>query len=283
MNMIDQASELRKLVLQSVRRKTAAAGPAPRLVVVTSGRVEVGVTTIAVNLAVALSEHGSRVVAVDADMARSEVAHLCGVPDDPGVHDVLVARRDIHEVLQRGPAGIQVVPGSSTAQTTTEWPEVAQQRLLRQLSTLGRHAEVVVVDAGGASGEFLRRCCEAADQTLVVTTPDPTAIMDTYARIKTSVAGLDALSLQLIVNRCDTLEESQDVHQRIDQSCQRFLGHQMQLLANIPDDPAVEIAAEQAMPFVVNAAESPAALQMSHLATAILQQPAPKRDRNAAA
>ena len=270
--MIDQASELRKLVLQSAREQVATAGPSPRLVVATSGQRGVGVTTIAVNLSVALAEHGSRVVIVDADFDRSDVSKLCGLNDNQGVGDVLVARRDIHEVLQRGPAGIQVVPGLFAPGNEGEWSETAQRRLLRQLRTLGRHAEVVVLDAGSASSGFLRRCCEAADQTLLVTTADPQSVMDTYARVKTSVADLKSICLQLVVNQCSSQTESVDVHRRIDHSCQRFLGHQVQLAATIPMDPQVSSAAARAIPFVLGAPNSVASRTLGQLADAILRR-----------
>ena len=74
--MIDQATELRKLVLRAMREQPIITGPPPRLIVLTGGKSGVGVTTIAVNLSVALAEQGSRVVIVDADMHRSDGASL---------------------------------------------------------------------------------------------------------------------------------------------------------------------------------------------------------------
>ena len=109
--MVDQATELRKLVSQADRDPADEAGRVPRLLVLSGGKGGVGVTTLAVNLSVALSRRGNRVVLVDADLYRADVATLCGLEERGNVADVLSARRDIHEVLQRGPAGIQVVPG----------------------------------------------------------------------------------------------------------------------------------------------------------------------------
>ena len=81
------------------------------MIVVTAGKAGAGVTTLAVNLSVALAEQGARVVTVDADLDRSDVAVLCGLMPDVPARDLLVAGGDIHEVLLRGPAGIQIVPG----------------------------------------------------------------------------------------------------------------------------------------------------------------------------
>ena len=78
--MIDQATELRKLVLRSMRERAAAAGPPPRLLILAGGEPGVGVTTLTVNLGIALADQGLRVVVVDADVNRADVARLCGLP-----------------------------------------------------------------------------------------------------------------------------------------------------------------------------------------------------------
>ncbi len=109
--MSDQADELRRLVLLDPRTGAAGGDERPRLLVIAGAKGGVGATTTAVNLAVALADHGARVVLLDADPPRAGVASLCGLDSPHGVADVLAARRDIHEVLVRGPAGIQVAPG----------------------------------------------------------------------------------------------------------------------------------------------------------------------------
>ena len=122
-----------------MREKTAAAGPPPRLMVLVGGKGGVGVTTLAVNLSVGLAEQGARVVVVDADLYRSDVAVLCGIAERATVEDVLIARRDVHEVLQRGPAGIQIVPGLWAPGEAADCSDTAQERLLRQFQTDSVH------------------------------------------------------------------------------------------------------------------------------------------------
>ena len=151
--MLDQATELRKLVLRSVREPPADGSPSPPLLVVCGGCSGVGVTTLSIHLAVALSGQGCRVVLVDADLHRPRVASACGLSGEAGIAEVLAARRDIHEVLQPGPGGVQVIAGRASAGHPADWGEVAQQRLLRQLKKLGRHADVIALDAGSGGHE----------------------------------------------------------------------------------------------------------------------------------
>src|SRR5688572_15960951 len=109
--MSDQAFHLRALVRAAAQADAGPALPAPRKVVVCGGKGGAGATTIAVNLSVALGRLGSRVVLVDADMNHADVAAYCQLEPRDTIADVLSSRRTVHEVLTRGPAGIQIVAG----------------------------------------------------------------------------------------------------------------------------------------------------------------------------
>ena len=259
--MIDQATELRKLVLRAMRAQPIAAGPPPRLIVLTGGKGGVGVTTIAVNLAVALAEQGSRVVIVDADLQRSDVATLCGLTDYQQGTNLLDASRDIHQALHPGPAGIQILPGlrvhglhetalNKRDLTNHSVGEVSYERLQRQLATLGRHADIVILDLGSGSGELIRRFSSTADEVLLVTTPDSIAVMDAYARIKTDLAFAAQRSLRLVVNLATDASQAASVHHRIDSSSQKFLNATIAFAGHIPRDDAVLRGATRSIPFV---------------------------------
>ena len=214
----------------------------------TDGKGGVGVTTLSVQLAIALAEQGSRVVLVDADLHRADVAMLCGLSEQRSVADVLSSRNDIHEVLVRGPAGVLVVPGLWAPGGTSSFSESTQLRLLKQLRSLGRHADIVLLDVGSGSNEVVRHFWQAADNVVLVTTPDSVAVMDCYATIKTLLAGDTNDTLQLIVNRTPDENTAADVQQRIDQSCRRFLGMPIHFLGYVPDDASICAWHEQSSP-----------------------------------
>jgi flagellar biosynthesis protein FlhG len=248
--MNDQAAELRKLVLRAMRDARPGTGPIPRLVVLSGGQMGVGVTTLAVNLSVALADQGSRIVLIDADWYQPSVASLCGLDRQLTVADVLIAGRDIHEALQLGPAGIQIMPGLGDPDRPPEFSAMALERFLRQLLQLGRHADFVVVDLGAGTNDLVRRLARAAEDVIVVCTTEPTAVMDAYARIKLTLTGSDPESQALIVNRAESEEQSAEVFGRMNRSCQRFLGHGLELLGFVPDDAEVLAASRVQAPYV---------------------------------
>src|SRR5688572_30577467 len=185
--MHDQASELRQMMRAAARdgRRQRQS----RLVAVAGARVEVGATTIALNLATELARLGRRTLLVDADLDGGHVAAMCRLSAEQGespsgVADVLTARRSLHEVLQNGPFGLSIVPGVCRVEQPDVWTEAAQDRLLRALRDLEGEFDVVVLDAGLGMSPAGHRFCDAADETLIVTTIDDEAIKDAYATLK---------------------------------------------------------------------------------------------------
>jgi flagellar biosynthesis protein FlhG len=266
--MSDQASPLRNLVL----REAAAAGELPRsrMIVVAGGKSGVGVTTVSVNLAVALAKHGQRTVLLDADLQQPDAAVLCGCLQSPGLGEVLASKRDIHEVLQRGPAGLQLVSGIASDGKSPCTPK-SQQRLLRQLHSLSKHVDVVVIDAGSGPTDLARQLWAAADEVLLVTSPDVVAVMDSYAAVKTMYTPAPvAPHLRLVVNRANDHEQALDVFRRIDQSCQRFLEVSLHMEAALPRDEQAKHAARHGVPVLLLTPHSPLSRAVDHLAGALV-------------
>ena len=213
--------------------------PPPPLLVVCGGRSGVGVTTLSIRLAVALSGQGCRVVLVDADLRRPAVAAACGLTGDTGIADVLAARRDIHEVLQVGPGGVQVLAGRS-AGPAADGGEVALQRLLRQLMKLGRHADLIVLDAGSGDHEAMRRFWRAAQEVVLVTTPDPPAVLQACATVKRLAGTTPEFVLRLLVNRASDRRVAENLHHRISEASERFQERNVGLLGCVPTDAKLE-------------------------------------------
>lgn len=235
--MLDQAAELRNLVSQSAREKSQPAGFVPRLLVFSGAKGGVGVSTLAINIAMALVDQGLRVVLVDADLYRADIAPLCNLPERGHVGDILSARRDIHEVLERGPGGILVVPGVWAPDHEIPFSQHAQHRFLKQIKSLGRHADMVLMDVGSAAVETVHRFWGAADDVVLVTTPESMAVMDCYATVKSALSsGIVPKQIRLIVNKSSTAEQGVDVHRRLQQSAERFLGQRILSLGSVPHD-----------------------------------------------
>ncbi len=219
----DQATDLRQLARQRTPLGVAPGQGAP-LVVVSGGERGVGTTTVAVNLAVALARQGRRTVLVDADLQHGGRIRFHTQRDPGNVIDVLAGRRGVHEVLARGPAGVQVVMGAAAEDEANTCSVAAQERFIGQLKALAPHAEIVVLDVGSGQSPLVRRFWQAADAVWTVTTPDDESILACYANIKTLLAGEASLSIRTFVNGAATESIAASVHSRLTEACRRFLG-----------------------------------------------------------
>jgi len=202
----------------------APGGPSAPLIVVSGGKGGMGTTTIAVNLAVALARQGRRAVFVDGDLDHGGRAPWSQHPQRGSVVDVLAGRRSVHEVLERGPSGIQVLSGAWNAGSVVEFSPTAQQRFVTDLKRLAPHAEVIVIDAGSGRTPFVRRFWDAAGVVLLVTNPDSIAIMESYATIKVLLAGEAFPVIHTLVNRSPDAATGNACHARLAEACRRFLG-----------------------------------------------------------
>jgi len=271
--MRDQADELRQLVLRTAASARIATAPPPPMIVVSGGKGGVGATSMAVNLTVVLAKLGRRAVLVDADLNQPDATALCNVKEADTVADVLSGRKTVHEVLQPGPAGIQILPGTWAPQRLTDCPPLAQQRMLTELGRLGAHADVIVLDVGNKVDTVTERFWQAANLVLLVTTSEAAAIMDSYAAIKL-LAPRAPIAPQIctLVNKATQDPAADDVGMRIQQAALRFLNLEVKQTPHIPEDQEVLQAERARRPFVLHRPESRAARAMENVAEQVLAQ-----------
>lgn len=262
--MRDQATELRRIVQRTSRRDAPPQSEAPRLIGVVGAKPRAGATTVALNAALATAQHGFRALLVDADIDAPDVARLCGLDSEPGLGDVYIGRRDIHEVLLRGPAGLLVAP--SNVRGLPDPPAEAAPRLIYQLQALARHAEVVFLDLGSGPPDWIGCLWRAIDEVLVTTSGDTLSVMDAYAAIKANQEA--GAAVRVLVNRVDEAPQARDVFRRINASCRRFLGRRLEWCGFVPNDPQVRSAEQARQPLLIRHPLAPAALAIDEIAEA---------------
>jgi flagellar biosynthesis protein FlhG len=264
--MPDQADILRHLVADAFRGQSSLAAPAPPMIAVAGAKGGVGTTCVAITLAESLARQGQRVVLVDVDSQSANVAALCGVTERYTTGDVLSGRREIHEVLQSAPGGLQIAAGAWGTGDHQEIAPAAQRRLIDQLRRLGNFADVIVLDVGCSHGLAALEYWRCAECVLLVTTPDPIAVMDAYAAVKIATTHDVATDIELVVNQTENGAQGTNVHERIDLSCQRFLGVHVAFAGDVPFDPRLTQAAREQNLLALPPETSPAAQALEFFA-----------------
>jgi flagellar biosynthesis protein FlhG len=232
--MPDQAEQLRQLLADSTPIiEVAAAGPP--MIVVTGGKGGVGTTTVALNLAAALTHNGHRAVLVDL-APQADVAHLAGIDAAIGntVADVADGTCSASEALQPGPAGSWLIAGRWASAQTPDWSPTALERLLNQLAELRAQVDVLIVDSGSGMNRFTHRLWQRAALVLLVTTVEDVGIMDAYAAIKQVTASDSAPEIRVLVNRYEFATAAADAERRLAAACRRFLGRAIRPAPRLP-------------------------------------------------
>lgn len=240
--MQDQAHRLRRLVsrVASVEQDSSRA----RQVVLSGCKGGVGTTTLVVNLAMAMRKQRKRVLIVDANPARGDIATMLRLNASSDLDDVTEGRQSLRQVLLEGPLGVQVVPGGGVRDGAVG-AKVLQ--LVRQLDAVSHHFDWIFIDAGccSAMAEFL---WPTSDRAIVVGTPDFVSITDAYALIKSMCRKRVAAQVAAVINRGRDVQATEEAWQRLSESCRRFLQLELVALDGIPECPSVREAVDSGRP-----------------------------------
>jgi flagellar biosynthesis protein FlhG len=254
---IDQATQLRRIVRQTARATVIA---------VTSGKGGVGKSNIAVNLAIKLASAGKRVVLLDADLGLANADVLCNIDLPSNLSHVIARKRELTEVMVHGPGGFQLIGGASGLARMADLSDYDRQRLVSALAELEARTDVILIDTGAGISPNVLSFTRCADQVLVVTTPEPTAITDAYAVIKVISRDAPERPLSLLVNQVRQPGEGRLVYERIAKVAKQFLSVHVLDAGFVPSDPEVPAAVRRRTPFLITSPRCPASLCISQLA-----------------
>ncbi|BAD41968.1 MinD/ParA family protein [Symbiobacterium thermophilum] len=275
--MFDQASRLREL---AAAYRNQAAGRAPRrfeAIAVTSGKGGVGKTNLAVNLAQVLVKDGHEVLLMDVDLGLANANILLGTVPPYHLGHFLRGEVDILQVIHRTDTGLKLIAGGSGLVELGSLTAAQLRPILRSLERLEGEAEYLILDTGAGVGDAVLEFALAADQVLVVTTPEPTAMADAYTMIKALVARDPGARIRLVVNQAERPEDAQRAAERIVTTARNFLGVEVVHLGTVPRDPHVWQSVRRRVPYVLGYPASPAARAVEAMASRLVgaQVPAP--------
>ncbi|HCL57638.1 MAG TPA: ATP-binding protein [Spirochaetia bacterium] len=235
-----------------------------RVITVASGKGGVGKTNISVNLAIAYSQLGKKVLLMDADLGLANVNILLGIIPKYTIYDVIKGTRSIHEVIIPYKENIFLVPGASGFYQLAELREDQKKMLVENLSELDDF-DVIIIDAGAGISDNVLRFVAASEEVIVVTTPEPTAITDAYGIIKAITAHDLHNTLKLVVNIVSDVMQAKKVYQKLAKVCHQFLGVMVENLGFIYEDQAVRKAVSLQKPLVLSFPDSKATQSIEHI------------------
>jgi flagellar biosynthesis protein FlhG len=240
-----------------------------RIISITSGKGGVGKTTISVNLAISMARSGKKVLLFDGDLGLANINVLLGIIPEHNIYEVMKGKRRIQDVIIRTNFGIDIIAGANGISQLANLSDEQRERFVEGLQSITGY-DVMIVDTGAGVGANVIGLVVPADDILVVTTPEPTAITDAYGMIKSIVANRKDKTIKLIVNRVPSAIEAKRVADRLISISSQFLKTQVESLGFIFEESLVQKSIKNQRPYVVLYPGSKSAACINHLSARLL-------------
>lgn len=269
--MTDQAEDLKTLMKNKNSSDKAVLSDLPpkrksRIIAVTSGKGGVGKTNISTNMAIAYAKMGKNVIVIDADLGLANVNVMMNIIPKFNLYHVMKKQKKMSDIIIDTEYGIKFVAGASGFSKIANMEEAERSDFIKELYTLAE-ADIIIIDTSAGVSKNVLSFVAAADEVVIVTTSEPTAITDAYGIIKiiaTEVENYD-LNLKMVVNRVNSALEGKKIAERMIQIVAQFLNLKVEYLGFIYNDPAVEQAVLKQKPFFISAPKSKAASCLRHI------------------
>lgn len=270
---MDQAYMLRKLV-QNKQSLNLGVEKEPahksRVIAVSSGKGGVGKTNLSVNLAIALSQMGYRVLIIDADLGMANVNIVLGASAKYNLLNLIRDNVNVEDILAEGPCGVKFLSGGSGIEELANLTAFDLERIISKLNLCENLADIILIDTGAGLSKSVLNFLMAADDVILVTTPEPTAMTDVYAIMKAYSNQPDCSEVKLVVNRVTEPNEGIDVQAKLEKTALRFLNLNVTTLGEIKEDRNLVRAVKAQRPVVLSYPNSDVAKCIKKIASVLI-------------
>ena len=236
---------------------------------VTSGKGGVGKTNVAINLAAALARLHNRVAVLDADFGLGNVDVMLGLAPRRHLGHLLAGDAEMHDVIVEGPSGVRVIPATSGLRELTSLSSRHWERLNAGLQAIHAELDFLIVDTGAGISNNVIDVLTSVERVMVVTSPEPTAIVDAYALIKVLTVVDPARQVGVLVNGVRDGGEADLVFRQLEVAATRFLQRHVTSFGHVTHDPLVREAVLAQRPVVEQHPHAPASRCFRTLATRV--------------
>lgn len=251
----------------------ASAGGGVRVIAVSSGKGGVGKTNMVANLAVAYAQDKKRVLALDGDLGMANLDLALGVTPDKSLLDVLQGHASIKDVICPAVEGIHIISGCSGRYELANMEERERHNLFAAIDSLENLYDVLLIDTAAGIGSNAISFAGAAQQVVMVATPEPTSLADVYAFIKVLSQKCGVERVFLVANMVSNPQEGEMVYARLSQILDRFLGVGLSYLGHVPKDNTVPRCIRQGRPMLVVEPDAPASRAVRAIARKLSETP----------
>lgn len=243
---MDQANQLRIIKASQQSR------PVTRVITITSGKGGVGKSNTAINLAIQFRKMGQKVIILDADFGLANIEIMFGAVPKHNLCDLIYQGKNIKEIITWGPMDVGFISGGSGIAGMSNLNRDYLNYIVQNLAQLDTIADIVIVDTGAGISDAVMEFLVASGEILLVTTPEPTSITDSYSLLKALYRHPrfheEVTKVKMVANRVDKETEGQILFSKLNAVVTRYLKIPMIYLGCIPEDIQLSRSVMQQMP-----------------------------------
>jgi len=268
---MDQAGKLRNIIkANNIQR------PVARVIAVTSGKGGVGKSNTAINLAIWFRKMGQRVIILDADFGLANIEIMFGTVPKHNFCDLIYQGKNIKEIITWGPMDIGFISGGSGIAGLSNLSRDYLTYIIQSLAELDTIADIVIVDTGAGIADAVLEFLVASGEILVVSTPEPTSITDSYSLLKALKRhprfSEKESQIKVIANKVDSQEEGQELFRKLNAVVERYLKLPITYLGSVPQDSQLNRAVVQQMPVSIQSPSAKSALAYEAIAAKLMNR-----------
>jgi len=207
-----------------------------RVISITSGKGGVGKTNIVANLGFALSRLGKKVLILDADLGLGNLDILLGVAPKYNFSHVITGEKTISDITIEGPGKMKIIPASSGIQELTRLSQEQKIRILTELDLMIDPIDVLLIDTAAGISSNVMYFNSAAQEIMVVVSPEPTSITDAYALMKLLSKKYSVKHFKLLVNMAENIQEAQEIFRNLNLVVKKFLDISIKYIGHVSFD-----------------------------------------------
>lgn len=267
---MDQAEQLRILKSGQVNR------PLARVITVTSGKGGVGKSNTSINLAIHFKKMGYRVIILDADFGLANIEIMFGAIPKHNLCDLIYQGKNIKDIITWGPMGVGFISGGSGIAGMSNLNKDYLNYIIQNLVELDSLADIIIVDTGAGISDSVLEFLVAGGEILLVTTPEPTSITDSYSLLKALSRhpryNRETTSIRMIANRVLKEEDGRNLFQKLNAVVERYLKMPISYLGSIPQDDKLLRAVMQQTPVSLQSPTAKSSLAYEEMAHKLMNK-----------
>lgn len=245
---MDQAENLRNIIKMNQQPQR----PVARVITVTSGKGGVGKSNTAINLAIQFRQMGQRVIILDADFGLANIEIMFGTVPRHNLCDLIYQGKNIKDIITWGPGEVGFISGGSGIAGLSNLSREYLIYIIQNLAELDAITDIVIVDTGAGISDAVLEFLVASGEIILVTTPEPTSITDSYSLLKAlnrhDRFSSDTSQIKVMANKVDNKEEGKALFTKLNAVVARYLKLPISYLGSVPQDSHLSQAVMQQTP-----------------------------------